>query len=209
MFNNLKSKIIAICVALFLLGGFCFIIKSQHDKIRSLNNTVMVLENNNKAVAQENSNLKDKAIEFQYTIDQINHNNDSLVNRINEIRKQLKIKDKEITALQYVASETHKADSIIVRDTIFQKGVALDTLLEDKWSKLAIRAEYPNLLAVDYSFNNETVVLLHDSRVTVDPPKKCWLGRLFQKKQTIVEIDIVQENPYCTNKESKFIKIIK
>lgn len=132
MFNNLKSKIIAICVALFLLGGFCFIIKSQHDKIRSLNNTVMVLENNNKAVAQENSNLKDKAIEFQYTIDQINHNNDSLVNRINEIRKQLKIKDKEITALQYVASETHKADSIIVRDTIFQKGVALDTLLEDK-----------------------------------------------------------------------------
>ena len=23
MFNNLKSKIIAICVALFLLGGFC------------------------------------------------------------------------------------------------------------------------------------------------------------------------------------------
>ena len=121
MFNNLKSKIIAICVALFLLGGFCFIIKSQHDKIRSLNNTVMVLENNNKAVAQENSNLKDKAIEFQYTIDQINHNNDSLVNRINEIRKQLKIKDKEITALQYVASETHKADSIPIKDTIFHK----------------------------------------------------------------------------------------
>ena len=209
MFSDLKNKIVFIVVALFLLAGFFCLLKIQHDKIKNLNNTVLVLENNNKAFEQENSNLKDKAIEFQYTIDQINHNNDSLINRINEIRKQLKIKDKQITALQYVASETHKSDSIIVHDTIFRKGVALDTLLEDKWSRLAIRAEYPNILTADYSFNNETVVLLHDSRVTVNPPKKCWLGRLFQKKQTIVEIDIVQENPYCTNKESKFIKIIK
>jgi hypothetical protein len=88
-------------------------------------------------------------------------------------------------------------------------GVALDTLLKDDWSRLAIRAEYPNLLDVDYSFKNETLVIMHDSRVTVDPPKKCWLARLFQKKQTIVEIDVVQENPYCENKEQKFIKIVK
>ena len=50
---------------------------------------------------------------------------------------------------------------------------------------------------------------MHDSRVTVDPPKKCWIGRLFQKKQTIVEIDVVQENPYCMDKTQKFIKVIK
>ena len=72
-----------------------------------------------------------------------------------------------------------------------------------------MRAEYPNFLDVDYSFKNETLVVMHDSRVTVDPPKKCWLARLFQKKQTIVEIDVVQENPYCVNKEQKFIKVVK
>jgi hypothetical protein len=62
---------------------------------------------------------------------------------------------------------------------------------------------------VDYSFKNETLVIMHDSRVTVDPPKKCWLGRLFQKKQTIVEIDVAEQNPYCTVKNQKFIKIVK
>ena len=50
---------------------------------------------------------------------------------------------------------------------------------------------------------------MHDSRVTVDPPKKCWLGRLFQKKQTIVEVDVVEQNPYCTIKNQKFVKVVK
>ena len=209
MLNNLKDKLIVAGVVFLLLFGLGLMINFQHKQIVELNNTILILENNNKAAELENSNLKDKAIEYQYTINQINHSNDSLIKKINAARKELKIKDKEITALQYVASENHKADSIIVRDTIFQKGVALDTLLSDDWSSLAIKAEYPNILNVDYSFNNETVVFLHDSRVTVDPPKKCWLARLFQKKQTIVEIDIVQENPYCTNKQSKFVKVIK
>jgi hypothetical protein len=57
-------------------------------------------------------------------------------------------------------------------------------------------------------FKNSTNVVFYNSRVTIDPPKKCWLARLFQKKHNVVEIDVVQENPYCTNKEEKFIKII-
>jgi hypothetical protein len=126
-----------------------------------------------------------------------------------EIKKQLNLKDKQINELQYFVSINDKRDTIIVKDTIFQKGVALDTLIGDYWSQLAIHAEYPSLLDVDYSFKNESLIVLHDSRVTVDPPKKCWIGRLFQKKQTIVEVDVVQENPYCTNKEQKFIKVIK
>ncbi len=147
--------------------------------------------------------------DFQLTADQLNASNDSLVSRLNNIRKQLKIKDKEISHLQYLVSQNNKKDTVFLKDTIFRPDVKIDTTLQDEWRRLTLHAEYPNILSADYSFKNSTAVITHTSRVTVDPPKKCWIGRLFQKKQTIVEINVVQENPYCENKESKFIKIIK
>lgn len=205
--SNLKLWIVGILIATFI--GLGVAIKIQYNKIKELNTELLVSTNNNKAYEAERDSLKDNSVQFQFTIDQLNHSKDSLIEKINDIRKQVKVKDKQISELQYFASVSNKRDSIIVRDTIFQKGVALDTTISDDWSKLAIRAEYPNLLDVDYSFKNETLVIMHDSRVTVDPPKKCWLARLFQKKQTIVEIDVVQENPYCENKSQKFIKIVK
>lgn len=205
--NNLKFYIIGALVA--ILVGLGIATKIQYNKIKELNAELLVSTNNNKAYEAERDSLRNNAIQFQFTMDQLKHSKDSLINRINEIRKQVNAKDKQITELQYFASVTQKRDSVVVHDTIFQKGVVLDTLLGDDWSQLAIRAEYPNVLNVDYSFKNETLVVMHDSRVTVDPPKKCWLARLFQKKQTIVEIDVVQENPYCVNKEQKFIQIVK
>ena len=129
---------------------------------------------------------------------------------MDSIRKQIGIKDKQIKELQYIASENRKRDTILIKgDTIFRTGLVLDTLIRDSWSELKLHAEYPSLLTADYSFKNSTVIISHSSRVTVDPPKKCWIGRLFQKKQTIVEIDVVQENPYCTNKDQKVIQIIE
>lgn len=205
--QRVKFYILGILIATLI--GLGVAIKLQSDKIKELNTELLVSTNNNKAYEAERDSLKDNAIQFQFTIDQLNHSKDSLVDKINDIRKQVKVKDKQISELQYFASINNKRDSIIVRDTIFQKGVALDTTISDDWSKLSVRAEYPNLLDVDYSFKNETLVVMHNSRVTVNPPKKCWLARLFQKKQTIVEIDVIQENPYCENKEQKFIKIVK
>lgn len=205
--DKIKFYIIGILIATLI--GLGVAIKLQSDKIERLNTELLVSTNNNKAYEAERDSLRDNVIQFQFTMDQLKHSKDSLINRINEIRKQVNVKDKQINELQYFASVTQKKDSIVVHDTIFQKGVILDTLLGDDWSQLAIRAEYPNILDVDYAFKNETLVVMHDSRVTIDPPKKCWLARLFQKKQTIVEIDVVQENPYCVNKEQKFIKVVK
>ena len=209
--NKFKLTIIGIIAVLFV--GLGLTVWQQSNRIQQLNDDLLVSVNNNKAYEAERDSLRNNAIQFQFTIDQINHSNDSLVNKINDMRKQVKVKDKQISELQYFASVNSKRDTIYLKehatDTIFQVGVALDTLIGDDWSQLAIRAEYPNFLDVDYSFKNETLVIMHDSRVTVDPPKKCWLARLFQKKQTIVEIDVVQENPYCVNKEQKFIKVVK
>lgn len=207
MANKVKLIICGIITAVIV--GLGITIKTQHDKIEKLNYEVSVAVNNSKAYEAEMDSLNKKTLQFQFTIDQLNYSNDSLIQKINAVRKQLKLKDKEITELQYFASQTTKRDSIVVHDSIFVKGVALDTLIEDSWSRLAIHAEYPNILDIESSFRNETTVVLHTSRVTIDPPKKCKLLRWFQKKQDVVEVDVIQENPYCVDKEKKFIKIIK
>lgn len=72
-----------------------------------------------------------------------------------------------------------------------------------------LHLSYPNQIIADYSFNNATQVITSVAKETVNPPKKCWLGRLFQKKQEVVEVRVIQENPYCEMKEEKHIKVIK
>lgn len=129
----MKTKLTILGIILIILGILCGTIFVQRARIQSLNNSLAVAVNNNKAYELENQDLKDKAIEFQFTIDQIKHSEDSVIQKLNEVRKQLKIKDKEIIDLQYLASENQRKDSIVfVHDTLFQKGVAIDTLIGDK-----------------------------------------------------------------------------
>jgi len=168
-----KIKLIIVGIVAALIIGLGFIVRQQHIKINRLNENLLVAVNNNKAYEAERDSLKNNSIQFQFTIDQLNHSNDSLIKRISSIKKQLNLKDKQISELQYFASINNKRDTIIVKDTIFNVGVAIDTTIGDDWSQLAIRAQYPNILDVDCSFKNETLVVMHDSRVTIDPPKKC------------------------------------
>lgn len=170
---NIKTKLISLVVCLGLFSGLVGVVQIQHNRIKQLNSELVVAVNNNKAYEAENNALSGKLIQFQFTTDQLNASKDSLVQKLNSTKNQLKIKDKQIRELQYFASENKKRDSIFLKDTIFLPGVALDTSITDDWSRLHIQAQYPNLLDVDYSFNNATTVLLHDSRVTVAPPKKC------------------------------------
>ena len=204
-----KIKLIIGLICVLVCVGLGVTIKLQSDKIKRLNTELVIASNNNKAYERENSELNGKLIEFQLTADQLNASNDSLIQKLNAVRKQLGVKDKQISHLQYLVSINNKKDTVFVKDTIFREGVVLDTTLRDNWSSLTLHAEYPNIISADYSFKNSTAIVAHSSRVTVDPPKKCWLARLFQKKQTIVEVEVVQENPYCENKEQKFVKIIQ
>ena len=103
----------------------------MNNRIDKLNTEIAEATTNIKACELENSVLKDNTIEFQYTIEQLNHSKDSLNQKINKLRKDLKIKDKDIQKLQYVLSENQKKDSIIVHDTLFIEKVKIDTTLSD------------------------------------------------------------------------------
>ena len=203
-----KIKLIIGLIIVAIIAGLGTAVVVMNNRIDKLNTEVAEATTNIKAYELENLALKDNTIEFQYTIEQLNHSKDSLNQKINKLRKDLKIKDKDIQKLQYVLSENQKKDSIIVHDTLFIEKVKIDTTLSDDWSKLHLQLEFPNKVVTEYSFKNESLVTTYLKKETIKPPHKCIFVRWFQKKHKMIYVEINEQNPYCEIKEQKFINII-
>lgn len=203
-----KIKLIIGLIIVAIIAGLGTTVVVMNNRIDKLNTEVAEATTNIKAYELENLALKDNTIEFQYTIEQLNHSKDSLNQKINKLRKDLKIKDKDIQKLQYILSENQKKDSIIVHDTLFTEKVKIDTTLSDDWSKLHLQLEFPNKVVTEYSFKNESLVTTYLKKETVKPPHKCIFIRWFQKKHKMIYVEVNEQNPYCEIKEQKFINII-
>ena len=203
-----KIKLIIGLIIVAIIVGLGTTVVVMNNRIDKLNTEVAEATTNIKAYELENLALKNNTIEFQYTIEQLNHSKDSLNQKINKLRKDLKIKDKDIQKLQYVLSENQKKDSIIVHDTLFIEKVKIDTTLSDDWSKLHLQLEFPNKVVTEYSFKNESLVTTYLKKETIKPPHKCIFVRWFQKKHKMIYVEVNEQNPYCEIKEQKFINII-
>lgn len=203
-----KIKLIIGLIIVAIIAGLGTTVVIMNNRIDKLNTEVAEATTNIKAYELENLALKDNTIEFQYTIEQLNHSKDSLNQKINKLRKDLKIKDKDIQKLQYVLSENQKKDSIIIHDTLFIEKVKIDTTLSDNWSKLHLQLEFPNKVVTEYSFKNESLVTTYLKKETIKPPHKCIFVRWFQKKHKMIYVEVNEQNPYCEIKEQKFINII-
>lgn len=126
-----KIKIIIVAIIAAIIIGLGTTVAIMSSRINELNQEIAEVTTNIKAYELENSALKDDAIEFQYTIEQLNYSKDSLNQKINKLRKELKIKDKDIQKLQYIASENSKKDSVVIHDTLFVEKVKIDTVIHD------------------------------------------------------------------------------
>ena len=192
---------------IFVLGVTTYI---QYKKVKSLNIELSISKSNEKAFIEENNELKDRNLAFKFTIDQINYLNDSLITKMNEVRKELKIKDKDLKQMQYLLSTAQKTDTIIFRDTLFRdRNLQIDTLLGDSWYNIKLGLRYPNLITTTPTFKSEKYIVTSTRKETIKPPKKCAIARWFQKKHKVVEVIIHEKNPYITNKETRFIEIVE
>lgn len=142
--------------------------------------------------------------------DLLNYSNDSLIRELNKIRKDIKIKEKEIESLHKINLIGNKKDSLIVRDTIFRdKSVNIDTTIRDKWSAVNIKLEYPSTIKVDITMMSDLSIFTYNRKEPIKKSKKTKLGRFFQKKRKVLEVEVVENNPNIVIKQNKFIKIIK
>jgi hypothetical protein len=205
---KLKSWIY-IGVAVLILGMIS-VISLQSSRIDGLKKDLSISIANEKALFADNDSLSNRGRVLQLTVEQLNYINDSIIIKMNEVRKELKIKNKNIKELEYQLSEARKTDTLIFRDTLFRNPeVKIDTTLRDKWYSLNLKLEYPSTVIASPKFISERYVVQSLRKETIKPPKKCWLGRLFQKKHKIIETVVIEKSPYIINKQEKYIKIIE
>lgn len=176
--------------------------------ISNLNEEIGVYDNNLKSLNLELSECEKHAIAYKFSTEQLNYINDSIINELNNTRKQLNIKDKELKQLQNIKTEVHIRDSIFVRDTIFKESfIRLDTLLGNEWYKTKLTLEYPNKIGLDMTYKSDISVIASTQKEIIGTPKKCFIGRWFQKKQEVIRVDVKDNNPYSEIKSKKFVII--
>lgn len=195
-------KIIIWTIMILAILGLCWHINNLNTQ---LSNSI----NNEKAYAAENSNLRDKNLVYKLSIEQMGYFQDSLMIEMKRIANENGIKDRHIKNLQYQLEHFSKRDTIVLIDTIFRYSTFhLDTCLVDEWNKTCLSLSYPGNIGISNSYRNEKFIIVNSRKENIKP-YKCFLGKWFGKKHTILEIDVVDKNPYVETERQRFIEIIK
>lgn len=206
----MKQTIYKYIILVITIIGLILFFILMINKTNRLNEKYKVAVNNEKAYNLELKKDSSRRIMYQFTINQLSYMNDSIIDKLNKVRKELNIKDKQLKQLQYNKTIITINDTIHLKDTIFKDTkFKLDTIISNKWYKLNLSLKYPNIINTGISINNEEYIIVSEKKETVNPPKKFFLLRWFQKKHRVIEVKVINNNPYVLNKESKFIQIIK
>lgn len=198
-----KYLILVVIILIAIIGDMWQQVKYANEKWETA-------EANVKAYSMSLSKESVKNTALQLTIEQLGYFKDSVLQELDKTRKELKVKDKNLKALQSVSSSFSKTDTIILKDTLFKEvSLDVDTVLGDKWYNVRLGLKYPSMIAIKPYFKSEKHIVVSSKKETVNPPKKFFLFRWFQRRHNVIHIDIIEKNPYVENQSSKYIEIIK
>ena len=202
-----KTLVVVAILALIIIGvRRC---KSAEDKLEGYENNWIALSNEN------NKNAKSSKL-YEFKLSQLKYINDSLMNAMDSVRKSLNIKDKNTKGLGYVKS------TILIHDTVLvnrirdgDKTLSIDTVINKKWYQIQLDYrgskcnECKDTLIVSPKVTSEKYVVISTQKEYVDTPKKFWIQRIFQKKDEVIDVKVVETNPYIYSNEDRFVKVIK
>jgi hypothetical protein len=201
------KKLVYILIGVLILTGVS--LYWLYGKYQQLSKDYSISIENIKAYDAELSGLTNDTKVYKLTIEQLNYFNDSITKKMNEVRKELGIKDSKIKQMQYKLSHIEKSDSLTLPDTIFVNSFKLDTIMGDEWANNHIIMSYPNKIKITPRFKLESFLFVDAKKETIKPPKKFFLFRWFQKRHTVLNITVKENNPYVETDRQKFIEIIK
>ena len=207
-------KIEKILITLVIALSILLCISIYIDRCRIAQNKSN--EANLKAYIALNDTLRSTNRMFEFKTSQLNYINDSLVNQMNTIRKSIGVKDRNLKGLGYIKSTVRIHDTVLVnRIRDGDKTLSIDTVINKKWYQIEIDYkgsrcnECKDTLVVSPKISSEKYVVISTSKEYVDAPKKWWLQRIFQKKEEVVDVKVVETNPYIYSDHERFIKVIK
>ena len=202
-----KTLVVVAILALIIIGvRRC---KSAEDKLEGYETNWIALSNEN------NKNAKSSKL-YEFKLSQLKYINDSLMNAMDSVRKSLNIKDKNTKGLGYIKSTVRIHDTVLVnRIRDGDNSISIDTTINKKWYQIQLDYrgskcnECKDTLIVSPKVTSEKYVVISTQKEYVDTPKKFWIQRIFQKKDEVIDVKVVETNPYIYSNENRFVKVIK
>lgn len=142
---------------------------------------------------------------LQLTIDQFKNTNDSLITKIKDVQKQLKIKDKNIKTVTYVEEVIKHDTTIIVKDNNF------DVVIKPNELTTIEIIKQDSILKHKLDIQNDQALFITSKKVYRKDYKN-WFSRLMHfdfKKRLIYEYQIKNTNELINVQNTRIIELSK
>ena len=167
---TLFALIILLCAALFYFVSKCDRVANERDQYASMT----------KSYSRVITDSDNERTMFRMRIEDLETTGDSLIQTLDSMRREIGIRDKRLKSMHHRVTFVEKTDTIYLSDSIFISG--LDTTITDGWVNTHLKIEVPNKISHSVSVRNQTDLFVTTKRETVNPPRKFFLFRLFQRK---------------------------
>lgn len=200
--KTLFKAISGLCVGLLLCWGI-----TLHNQNKKLSQSLETAQNNIEAYQGLLSDSQQASNVLKLTIEQLQNSKDSILHKLDSVRKELKIKPKQIhtaatqTQVLNVIGSKGVGGNIIVKDSIYTDSILYNPLTKVKYT---IGNDTVNI-AID--LRNEQYLYVYTKREYKN--KKNFFKRLFTldfKKVTKYKYDIVNTNDLLKSKDVRIVE---
>lgn len=200
-FKNILSKMAVIII--IGLTAICFL---QRNKISKLDKDLLITTNNYKCYEELNKELKNSGRTLQLTIDELQQSNDSMIRVINEVQKELKVKNKALQQAQVINTQMKDTTvtKIITKQIDFKEELKLNPL-----TTITIERK-DSILTTILDIKNQQVLLVEETKEYRNK-YKTWFQRLFKldfKKDRVRKYQIHNSNPLIEVTDTRIVEII-
>lgn len=195
-FNIIAVIIISILTAIFVF---------QRNQLNQKNIEIDRLYNNVQYYEELNDSTKGNNRILQLTIEELNDSKDSIITQLNDVRKELNIKNKELELASSQSQEIKLDTTIIVKNDDFKCEIKPNTL-----TSLIIEKK-DSILTANLDIKNQQTLFV-SSKKEYKNKYKNWFRRLLKfdfKKHNVYRYNIVNSNNLIKITDTRVIQISK
>ena len=218
----MKTKLILILVSALLttaLGIMSHFLKASISDNRRKDKNILAYQEKVKTYYVENVGLVTEKSTLEITVKELKKSKDSIHEKFSEITHELKIKERNIEALNYTLSEVNMsfeaetemlsgAEASILLDSVIIDSVEYEEY-NDEWTKLE-RVKLSGASSSDYTIKMDVPVAAIVHRYKSDYKEykfvRRWIKKLFEKRKT--KITGTSDNPHVTISNISYTELV-
>lgn len=190
-------------LAVFIIGIFAAFVVLQHNQLKDKNKEIDRLNNNILYYQEQQDTLQNDNRVLRLTVDEFKDSKDSIVQQLNNVRKELNIKDKQLEQAQSQTQQIIVDTAIVVKENNFKEVIRPNELTS------IIIAKTDSILTAKIDIKN-TQTLFLSSKKEYKRKYKNWFRRLLKfdfKKERVYRYTIKNSNELIKVTDTKLITL--